>query len=156
MKISFSGSEHGDQKRPTHVLLQGIKRTVPSSVPSRNHKHRRPNNPSQEPESIAGPSHQQMTRQFNPPTEESRRGARVQYDKARETRTTRSKGHCAAEGRPARSRQTTTVRPCPYYFRSRLKEYQRSRGSLGERQSTAEQSQEKEPQHGRLRRRTGG
>ncbi|GFY22645.1 uncharacterized protein TNCV_2179061 [Trichonephila clavipes] len=63
-----------------------------------------------------------MIRQFNPPTEESRRGARVQYDKARETRTTRSKGHSAAEGRPVRSRQTTTVRPCPYYLRSLLKE----------------------------------
>ncbi|GFS55054.1 uncharacterized protein TNCV_2441371 [Trichonephila clavipes] len=73
-KRSLQGSEHGDQKRPTPVLPQGIKRTVPSSITSRNHKYRRPNNPSQGPESIAGPSHQRIIRQFNPPTEESRRG----------------------------------------------------------------------------------
>ncbi|GFS67760.1 uncharacterized protein TNCV_4364221 [Trichonephila clavipes] len=47
---------------------------------------------------------------------------RSKKDKARETRTTRSKGHSAAEGRPVRSRQTTAVRPCPYYLRSHLKE----------------------------------
>ncbi|GFT53259.1 uncharacterized protein TNCV_4233541 [Trichonephila clavipes] len=69
-----------------------------------------------------GPSHQLYIRQCNPHTEESRQGARVQYDSARETRTTPSKGHSAAEGRPVRSRQTTSVRPCPYYLRSRLKE----------------------------------
>ncbi|GFW22166.1 uncharacterized protein TNCV_1632961 [Trichonephila clavipes] len=63
-----------------------------------------------------------MIRQFQPPTEESRRGARVQYDKARETRSTHSKRHSAAEGRPVRSRQMTALRPCPYYLRSRLKE----------------------------------
>ncbi|GFU73748.1 uncharacterized protein TNCV_3879201 [Trichonephila clavipes] len=100
MKRSLQGSEHGDQKRPIHVLPQGVKRTVPSSVTSRNHKYRRHNNPSQGPESIAGPSHQQIIRQFHPPTEESRRGARVQYDKAQETRTKSSKRHSAAEGRP--------------------------------------------------------
>ncbi|GFX16531.1 uncharacterized protein TNCV_23021 [Trichonephila clavipes] len=115
-------TEHGDQRRPRPVLPQGIKRTVLSSVSFRNHKYRRNNNPSHGPESIAGPSHQQMLRQFNPPTEESRRGARVQYDKARKTRTTRSKGHSAAEERPVQSRQTTTVSPCPYFLRSRLKE----------------------------------
>ncbi|GFS75920.1 uncharacterized protein TNCV_4665641 [Trichonephila clavipes] len=49
-------------------------------------------------------------------------GARVQYDNPLETRTTRSKRHSAAEGRPVRSRQTTAVRPCPYYLRSHLKE----------------------------------
>ncbi|GFW18345.1 retrovirus-related Pol polyprotein from transposon 17.6 [Trichonephila clavipes] len=124
-KRSFQGSEHGDQKIPTPVVPQGIKITVPSSLAFRSHKYRRNNSPSQGPESIAGSSLQQMIRQLNPPTEESRRGARVQYDKARETRTTRSKGHSAAEGRPVRSRQTTTVRPCPYYLRSRLKEPER-------------------------------
>ncbi|GFW57122.1 uncharacterized protein TNCV_540391 [Trichonephila clavipes] len=113
-KRSHQGSEHSDQKRPAPVLPQGIKRTVPSSVASRNHKYIRHNNPSLEPESIADPSHQQRIRKFNTPTEESRRGARVQYDEARETRTTRSKGYCAAEGRPVRSRQTTAVKPCPY------------------------------------------
>ncbi|GFV60765.1 uncharacterized protein TNCV_1780691 [Trichonephila clavipes] len=155
-KRSLQGSKHGDQKRSTPVLPQGIKRTVPSSVASRNHKYRRNNNPSQGPESIAGPSHQQMIRQFNPPTEESRRGERVQYDKSRETKTTRSKGHSAPEGRPARSRQTTTVRPCPYYLRSHLKEPEEITEEHWDRQSTTEQPQEKEPQHGSLRRRSGG
>ncbi|GFX67880.1 uncharacterized protein TNCV_1973821 [Trichonephila clavipes] len=60
-------------------------------------------------------------RQFIPTKEESRRGARVHSDKARETRTTGSKGHSVAEGRPDRSGKTT-VRPCPYYLRSRFKE----------------------------------
>ncbi|GFW07552.1 uncharacterized protein TNCV_3916851 [Trichonephila clavipes] len=62
---------------------------------------------------------------------QSRRGARVRSDKARETRTTGSKGHSVAEGRAVRSGKTTTVRPCPYYLRSRLKKpegYQRSTG----------------------------
>ncbi|GFX90366.1 uncharacterized protein TNCV_3849411 [Trichonephila clavipes] len=54
--------------------------------------------------------------------EESRRGARFQYDKARETRSTHSKRYSSAEGKPVWSRQTTEVRPCPYYLRSRLKE----------------------------------
>ncbi|GFT70189.1 retrovirus-related Pol polyprotein from transposon 412 [Trichonephila clavipes] len=122
------GSEHRDRKRQTPVLPQGIKRAVTSSVASRNHKYRRHNNPSQGPESIAGPSHQQMIGQFNPPTEESRRRARV--PNARETRTTRSKGQSAAERKPVQSRQTTAVRPCPYYLRRSPKEYQRSQGAL--------------------------
>ncbi|GFS78997.1 uncharacterized protein TNCV_4342261 [Trichonephila clavipes] len=71
---------------------------------------------------IAVPSHQPDIKQCNPPTEESRRGARVLYDNARETRSTHSKGQSATEGRPVRSRQTTAERPCPYYLRSRLNE----------------------------------
>ncbi|GFW18951.1 uncharacterized protein TNCV_164671 [Trichonephila clavipes] len=95
-KRSLQGPEHWDQRRPTHVPPQGIKRTVPSSITSRNHKYRRPNNPSQGPQSIAGPSHQLDTRQCMPHTEESRQGARGQYGRARETRTTPSKGNSAA------------------------------------------------------------
>ncbi|GFW58884.1 uncharacterized protein TNCV_4047221 [Trichonephila clavipes] len=72
-------------------------------------------------QSIAGPSHQIDTRQCKPPTEESRQGASVQYDRARETRTTPSGGNSAAEKRPVRSRQATAVRPCPYYLRNQLK-----------------------------------
>ncbi|GFY14089.1 uncharacterized protein TNCV_3612781 [Trichonephila clavipes] len=146
-KRFLQGSEHGDQKRPTPVPTRGTSRTVPSSISSRNHKYRRPNNPSQGPQFIAGPSHQLYTRQCKPPTEESRQGARGQYDRARETRRTPSKGSSAAERRPVQSRQATAVRPCPYYLRSRLKkpegipEEQRSNGS------TAEQPQEKKPQH---------
>ncbi|GFX10145.1 uncharacterized protein TNCV_1865431 [Trichonephila clavipes] len=113
----------------------GIKRTVESSISSRNHKYRRPNNPSQVPQSITGPSHQLDTKQCKPPTEESRQGARVQYDRAREARKTPSKGNSAAERRPVRSRQATAVRTCLYYLRSRLKkpegipEEQRSTGT---------------------------
>ncbi|GFV30944.1 uncharacterized protein TNCV_4013781 [Trichonephila clavipes] len=93
------------------------------NIETRKEQHLRQEfNPSQGTVSIAVPSHQQDTRQCNPPTGEIRRGARVQYDKARETRTTHSKGHSANEGRPVRSRQTTTVIPCPYYLRSRIKE----------------------------------
>ncbi|GFW98464.1 uncharacterized protein TNCV_3790951 [Trichonephila clavipes] len=112
-KRSLQGSKHGDQKRPTPIPTQGIKRTVPSSVSSRKHKYRRPNNPSQGPQSIAGPSHQLDKRQCKPPTEGSRQGASVQYDKDRETRTAPSEGNSAAERRPVRSRQATAARPCP-------------------------------------------
>ncbi|GFW63614.1 uncharacterized protein TNCV_4329021 [Trichonephila clavipes] len=153
------GSEHGDQKRPTNEPTQGIKRTIPSSVSSRKHKYRRPNNPSQGSQSIAGPSHQIDTRQCKPPTEGSRQGASIQYNRARETRTTPSGGNSAAERRPVRSRQATAVRPCPYYLRSREKTARRNtRGAKEQwnRQYTAEQSQEKEPQQGSLRWRSGG
>ncbi|GFU69628.1 uncharacterized protein TNCV_611551 [Trichonephila clavipes] len=71
-KRSLQGSEHRDQKRPTPELKQGIKRAIPSLVSSRNHKYRRPNNPSQGSQSIAGPSHQRDTRQGKPPTEGSK------------------------------------------------------------------------------------
>ncbi|GFW37576.1 uncharacterized protein TNCV_861811 [Trichonephila clavipes] len=46
----------------------------------------------------------------------------MQSDGARETRTTGTKGHSAAEGRPVRSRKTTIEKPCPYYLRNRFKE----------------------------------
>ncbi|GFT98739.1 uncharacterized protein TNCV_3791891 [Trichonephila clavipes] len=128
------GSEHEDQKRPTPEPTQGIKRTIPSSVSSRKYKYRRPNNPSQGSQSIAGPSHLRNARQGKPPTEGSRQGTSVQYDRARETRTTTSGGNRAAEKRPVRSKQATAVIPCPYYLRSRIKqpegrsEEQRSNG----------------------------
>ncbi|GFS66706.1 uncharacterized protein TNCV_229551 [Trichonephila clavipes] len=61
-------------------------------------------------------------RRFSPTKEESRRGERVQSGRARETRTTGIKGHSAAEGRPVRSRKTTTVRPGSHYLRSHFKE----------------------------------
>ncbi|GFV78533.1 uncharacterized protein TNCV_1888391 [Trichonephila clavipes] len=108
------GLNMGTRKRPIPEPTQGIKGTIPSSVSSRNHTYRRPNNPSQGTQSIAGPSHQIDTRQVKPPTEGSMQGASVQYDRARETRTTPSGGNSAAERRPVRSRQATAVRPCPY------------------------------------------
>ncbi|GFU71308.1 uncharacterized protein TNCV_3782931 [Trichonephila clavipes] len=62
-KRSLQGFDYGDQKRPTPVPTQGIKRALPSSIPSRKYKYRNPNNPSQGPQSIASPLHQLHTRQ---------------------------------------------------------------------------------------------
>ncbi|GFW05135.1 uncharacterized protein TNCV_599291 [Trichonephila clavipes] len=138
-KRSLQESEYKDNKRKAPVLPQWIKREVPSSISSRTR-----------------PSNQQQIRKFIPPKEESRRGARVQSDRSRETRTTGSRGHStAAEGRPVRSGKTTTMRPCPYYLRSRIKEPEGLPEEHWDRQSTAEQPPEKEPQHGSLRRRSG-
>ncbi|GFT46263.1 uncharacterized protein TNCV_3126381 [Trichonephila clavipes] len=121
-KRSLQGSEHRNQKRPTPEPKQGIKRAIPSSVSSRNYKYRRPNNPSQGSQSIAGPSHQQDSWQGKPPTEGSRHEGNGQYDKARETKTTKNGTNRAAERRPVRSKQATAVRPCPYYLRSRVRQ----------------------------------
>ncbi|GFU65975.1 uncharacterized protein TNCV_3458391 [Trichonephila clavipes] len=120
-KRSLQASEHRDQKRPTPEPTQGIKRTIPSSVSSGKYKYRRPNNPSQGSQSIADPSHQINTRQGKPPTEGSRQERSGQYDKARETKTTISGTNREAE-RPIRSKQSTAVRPCPYYLSSRVKQ----------------------------------
>ncbi|GFW70679.1 uncharacterized protein TNCV_2922341 [Trichonephila clavipes] len=135
-KQSIQASKYKENKRKAPVLPQGKKRGVPSSISSRTRKYVRNSfyeHTSQGPETIVGPSHQQQMRQLIPHTEESRRGARVQSDKARETRTTGSKGHSAAEGIPVRSGKTTTVRPCPYYVRCRFKEPE---GIAGEQRNT--------------------
>ncbi|GFS92372.1 uncharacterized protein TNCV_411261 [Trichonephila clavipes] len=121
-KRSLQGSEHRDQKRPTPEPKQGIKRAIPSSVLSRNYKYRKPNNPSQGSQFIAGPSHPRDSRQDKPPTEGSRHEGSGQYDKARETRTTKNGTNRAAERKPVRSKQATAVRPCPYYLRSRVRQ----------------------------------
>ncbi|GFX74709.1 uncharacterized protein TNCV_3121391 [Trichonephila clavipes] len=43
-------------------------------------------------------------------------------NKARETKTTKNGTNRAAERRPARSKEATAVRPCPYYLRTRVKQ----------------------------------
>ncbi|GFW76662.1 uncharacterized protein TNCV_4943791 [Trichonephila clavipes] len=121
-KRSLQGSEHRDQNIPTPEPKQGIKRAIPSSVSSRNYKYRRPNNPSQGSQSIAGLSHQRDTRQGKPATEGSKHEMSGQYDKAQDTKKTTSGINRAAERRPVRSKQATSVRPCPYYLRSRVKQ----------------------------------
>ncbi|GFY03819.1 uncharacterized protein TNCV_1195991 [Trichonephila clavipes] len=73
-------------------------------------------------QSIAGPSHLRDARQSKPPTEGSKQERCGQYDKARETRTPKSRTNSEAERRPARSKQATAVRLCPYYLRSRVKQ----------------------------------
>ncbi|GFW70717.1 uncharacterized protein TNCV_2922721 [Trichonephila clavipes] len=84
-KGSLQGSEHRDKKRPIPEPKQGIKRAISSSVSSPNYKYRRPNNPSQGSQSIAGPSHLRNATHGKPPTEGSKHDMTGQYDKARET-----------------------------------------------------------------------
>ncbi|GFU10043.1 uncharacterized protein TNCV_1797331 [Trichonephila clavipes] len=76
----------------------------------------------EDPEVLPGPSNQGQMRRFSTPKEESSRKARVESDKARETRTKDSGRHSATEGKLVQSRKKTTVRPIPYYLRSRFKE----------------------------------
>ncbi|GFX14059.1 uncharacterized protein TNCV_612641 [Trichonephila clavipes] len=129
-KRSLRGSEHRDQKRPTPEPKQGIKRAIPSLFSSRNHKYRRPNNPSQGSQPIAGPSHRQDSRQGKTPTVASRHEESGQYNKARETKTTK------------KSKTTRRI----------------SRGAEEQWNGkySTEQHQEKEPQYGSLRRRSSG
>ncbi|GFX38345.1 uncharacterized protein TNCV_3813911 [Trichonephila clavipes] len=96
------------------------------------------------------------TRQGKPPTEGSRQEKSGQYDKARETKTTTSGANRAAERRPVRSKQVTAARPCPYYLRSRVKQPEGIPEEHRNRQYPAEQHQEKQPQYGSLKRRSGG
>ncbi|GFW39747.1 uncharacterized protein TNCV_4522371 [Trichonephila clavipes] len=121
-KRPLQGSEHRDQKRPTSEPKQGIIRAIPSSVSSRNHKYRRPNNPSQGSQSIAGPSHQQDSRQDKSPTVASGHEGSGLYNKARETKTPKNGTNRVAERRTVRSNQMTAVRPCPYNLRSRVRQ----------------------------------
>ncbi|GFT52632.1 uncharacterized protein TNCV_3765331 [Trichonephila clavipes] len=110
-------------------------------------------------QSIAGPSHQQDSRQDKSPTEGSRHEGSGQFNKARETKTTKNGTNRAAERRPVRSKQATAVRPCPYYLRSLCKTTRRiSRGVEEYRNGKypTEQYQEKEPQDGSLRWRSSG
>ncbi|GFU83397.1 uncharacterized protein TNCV_1139061 [Trichonephila clavipes] len=118
-KRSLQGSEHRDQKRPTPEPKQGIKRAIPFLVSSCNHKYRIHNRPSQGSQPIAGPSRQQDSRQDKSPTVASLHEGSGQYNKARETTTTKDATNRAAETRTVRSKQTTALRPCPYYLRSR-------------------------------------
>ncbi|GFV00783.1 uncharacterized protein TNCV_1385981 [Trichonephila clavipes] len=83
---------------------------------------RRPNYPSQGSQPIAGPSHQQDSRQDKSPTVASRHEGSGQYNKARETKTTKNGTNRTAERRTVRSNQMTSVRPCPYYLRSRVRQ----------------------------------
>ncbi|GFW79207.1 uncharacterized protein TNCV_2476141 [Trichonephila clavipes] len=114
--------EHRDQKRSTPEPKQGIKRAIPSSVSSRNHKYRRPTNPSQGSQPIAGPSYHQDSRQDKSPAVASRHEESGQCNKARVTKTTKNGTNRAAERRTARSNHMTAVRPCPYYLRSRVRQ----------------------------------
>ncbi|GFX28941.1 uncharacterized protein TNCV_3029841 [Trichonephila clavipes] len=87
-----------------------LKRKVESNGSGdRKNLKRRPNNPSQGSQSIAGPSHQQDFRQDKSPTEGSRHEGSGQYNKARETKTTKNGTNRAAERGPVRSKQATAL-----------------------------------------------
>ncbi|GFW38694.1 retrovirus-related Pol polyprotein from transposon 412 [Trichonephila clavipes] len=159
-KRSLQGPNIGTRKKPTPEPKKGIKRAVPSSVSSRNHKYRRPNNPSQGSQPIAGPSHQQDTWQDKSPTVASRHEGSGQYNKARETKTTKNGTNKAAERRTVRSKQTTAVRETLSVLHTQPSKTTRriSREAEEQRNSkySTEQHQEKEPQYGSLRRRSSG
>ncbi|GFU08752.1 uncharacterized protein TNCV_991061 [Trichonephila clavipes] len=113
----------GDRKIQAPVLPQGIERTIPSSVSSRKHKYRRNNfNPSQGPQRQfqVNPINNRWGRTFQL---KKRAGEEQNHSLTRPERPGQQVAKdSAAEGRPVRSGKTTTVRPCPYYLRSRFKE----------------------------------
>ncbi|GFW68097.1 uncharacterized protein TNCV_1879791 [Trichonephila clavipes] len=107
--------------------FKGSRKT--SSEESNGHKSSKDNDGWEDPrlkrkgsQSIAGPSHQQDSRQDKSPTEGSRHEGSGQYNKARETKTTKNGTNRAAERRPVQSKQATAVRPCPYYLSSRVRQ----------------------------------
>ncbi|GFW56338.1 uncharacterized protein TNCV_2088471 [Trichonephila clavipes] len=118
-KRSLQGSEHQDRKRRAPEQRQGVKRSIPSSISSRNYKFKRPNASSQGVESIAGPSRLPDRRWSESTTVGSRTEGSGRDNQIHQTRAT-MRGRKAE--RPVRSHQATTRRPCPYYLRSRVKE----------------------------------
>ncbi|GFX46250.1 uncharacterized protein TNCV_1371921 [Trichonephila clavipes] len=71
---------------------------------------------------IAGPSHQQDSRQDKFPTVGSRHEGSEQHNKSRETKTTKNGTNRSAKRRTVRSNQMTVVRPCPFYLRSLVRQ----------------------------------
>ncbi|GFS67479.1 uncharacterized protein TNCV_1610551 [Trichonephila clavipes] len=107
-------------------------------------------------QSIAGPSHQQVSRQDKSRTVASRHEGSGQYNKTRETKTTKNGTNRAAERRTVWSKQTTAVIPCPYYLRSRVRQPEGFPEERRNSKHSTEQHQEKEHQYGSLRRRSSG
>ncbi|GFV68747.1 uncharacterized protein TNCV_694151 [Trichonephila clavipes] len=120
-KRSRQGSEHKDRKRFAPEQMQGVKRSIPSSISSRTYKFKRPNTSSQGVESIAGPSRLPDCRLNKSTTVEFRTEGSGRDNKTRQTTAT-TRGRNKQAERPVRSNQATTRRPCPYYLRSRVKE----------------------------------
>ncbi|GFV02291.1 uncharacterized protein TNCV_528621 [Trichonephila clavipes] len=86
---------------------------------------------------ITSPSfneHLDHLNQDKSPTAASRHEGSGQYNKARETKTTKNGTNRAAERRTVQSKQTTTVRPCPYYLHCRV--WQTTRGFPQERRNS--------------------
>ncbi|GFW24507.1 uncharacterized protein TNCV_4895951 [Trichonephila clavipes] len=117
----------GQVERSQPGKFKGSKKT--SSEQNNGHKSSKGNAGWEDPrlkrkgsQPIAGPSHQQDSRQDKSPTVASRHEGSEQYNKARVTKTTKDGTNRAAERRPVWSKQLTAVRPCPYYLRSRVRQ----------------------------------
>ncbi|GFT73661.1 uncharacterized protein TNCV_4234181 [Trichonephila clavipes] len=113
-------SEHQDRKRRAPEHRQGVKRSIPSSVSSRNYKFQKHNTSSPGVESIAGPS-RLPDRRTATTTGGSRMEVSGRDNQTRQTRAT-TRGRNKQAEKPVRSNQATTRRPCPYYLRSRIQE----------------------------------
>ncbi|GFT58686.1 retrovirus-related Pol polyprotein from transposon 412 [Trichonephila clavipes] len=119
-KRSRQGSDHQDRKRRAPEQGQGVKRSIPSSISSRNYKFQKHNTSSPGVESIAGPS-RLPDRRTATTTGGSRMEVSGRDNQTRQTRATTRRRNEQAE-KPVRSNQTNTRRPCPYYLRSRIQE----------------------------------
>ncbi|GFW39661.1 uncharacterized protein TNCV_3188321 [Trichonephila clavipes] len=115
------GVDHGrDRKRRAPEQGQGVKRSIPSSISSRNYQFQKHNISSPGVESIAGssrlPNHRTATT-----TGGSRMEVSGRDNQTRQTRAT-TRGRNKQAEKPVRSNQANTRRPCPYYLRSRIQE----------------------------------
>ncbi|GFV87251.1 uncharacterized protein TNCV_5114691 [Trichonephila clavipes] len=119
-KRSRQGSDHQNRKRHAPEQGQGVKRSIPSSISSRNYKFQKHNTSSPGVESIAGPS-RLPDRRTATTTGGSRMEVSGRDNQTRQTRATTRRRNEQAEN-PVRSNQTNTRRPCPYYLRSRIQE----------------------------------
>ncbi|GFT10490.1 retrovirus-related Pol polyprotein from transposon 17.6 [Trichonephila clavipes] len=119
-KRSLQGSEHQDRKRRAPEQRQGVKRSIPSSIPSRNYKFQKHNTSSPGVESIAGPS-RLPDRRTATTTGGSRMEVSGRDNQTRQARAT-TRGRNKQAEKPVRSNQANTRRPCPYYLRSRIQE----------------------------------
>ncbi|GFW42471.1 uncharacterized protein TNCV_4256661 [Trichonephila clavipes] len=134
-KRSRQGSDHQDRKRHAPEQRQGVKRSIPSSISSRNFKFKRPNTSSPGIQSIAGPS-KLPDRRNATTTSGSRIEVSGRDNQTRQTRATTRRHNEQAE-KTVPSNQTNTRRPCPYYLRSRIQEKDRIHENLNKSKSTA-------------------
>ncbi|GFV86034.1 retrovirus-related Pol polyprotein from transposon 412 [Trichonephila clavipes] len=119
-KRSRQGSDHQDRKRRAPEQGQGVKRSIHSSISSRNYKFQKHNTSSPGVESIAGPS-RLPDRRTATTTGGSRMEVSGRDNQTRQTRAT-TRGRNEQAEKPVRSNQTNTRRPCPYYLRRRIQE----------------------------------
>ncbi|GFS53062.1 hypothetical protein TNCV_4516421, partial [Trichonephila clavipes] len=108
-----------DRKRHAPEQGQGVKRSIPSSISSRNYKFQK-HTSSPGVESIASPS-RLPDRRTATTTDGSRMEVSGRDNQTRQTRATTRRRNEQAEN-PVRSNQTNTRRPYPYYLRNRIQE----------------------------------